>query len=392
MNDLTEFLNEFGISRSDFDKTGIIWDELLEIRKDYEKYIPELTPPANYLIDTFHQVKIIHSVRFRIKSSSHLLEKIIRKRLEEPNRIIDIKNYKDEVTDLIGLRALHLFKEDWLLIHRFITNTWDLKEAPIAYYRNGDSLDYIDGFKSNGCIVKEHPFGYRSVHYLVKTSPNKTTYVTEVQVRTIFEEGWSEIDHIIRYPYDKNSKLLNQFLVIFNRLSGSADEMGSYVQYLKYELDKREKEFSEAVSKKVQIIEDLKSKIKDLELQPKIAREWVNELDNILNLPNLNPAEYQFKSPDFYKIVGPSDFPIYNSYKISDSGEIKIPDWNKMHFPDYSVVKPFGLNIIEHSEESELKSETIEEKPKLVKKKRKLVKKKPNLFKKTPPKINDSLS
>lgn len=356
MDNLSDFLVHFNITQAEFQSTKLVWSDLLKIRFDYESFKLELTPPANYLIEAFHSVKTIHSVRFRIKNSDHLVEKIIRKKLEEPDRIIDITNYKTEITDLIGLRALHLFKEDWVSIHHFITGNWNLKEEPIAYYRKGDSPEYIEVFTKFGCKVKEHPFGYRSVHYLVETSPNKTTYISEVQVRTIFEEGWSEIDHKIRYPYDKNNRLLSQFLVMFNRLSGNADEMGSYVQYLKKELDSKEKEFKDAVEKKISIIEDLKRKIKELELKPKVALQWQNELDEILKLPTLNINSFDLKLPDFTQIDLPDiskfkmpvlpklelldlsafNTPVYPRFEMPDLSYLKIPDLPKIEFPDLS--------------------------------------------------------
>ncbi len=350
MENLSEFLVQFNIPQSDFESTGLDWDMLLKIKADYENFKLELTPPANYLIEAFHNVKTIHSVRFRIKNPTHLIEKIIRKKIDEPERVIDLTNYRTEITDLIGLRALHLFKEDWLSIHHFITGNWNLKEEPIAYYRSGDSPEYIEVFKKYGCKVKEHPFGYRSVHYLVETSPNKTTYISEVQVRTIFEEGWSEIDHKIRYPYDKDNRLLSQFLVMFNRLSGNADEMGSYVQYLKKELDSKEREFKDAVEKKILIITDLKKKIKELELQPKVALQWEKELNEILKLPTLNMNSFELKLPDFSKIEMP-DFtnikiPNYSKIEMPDFTSIKSPDYSKIELPDFTKSKmPDSLNL-----------------------------------------------
>ena len=335
MTELSDFLSQYNIIKEDFDSTGLYWNDLQKLREEYEIFQNELVPPANYLIEKFHNVKSIHSVRFRIKDSNHLIEKIIRKKIENPERIIDVNNYKSEITDLIGIRALHLFKEDWINIHQFIKGNWSLKENPIAYYRKGDSQEHIEIYKKYGCEVKEHPFGYRSVHYLIETSPSKTTYISEVQVRTIFEEGWSEIDHKIRYPYDKDNKLLNQFLVMFNRLSGNADEMGSYVQYLKRELDNREKEFKNAVSKKITIIEDLKSRINELELQPKIASKLESKLNEILKLPTLDMSKYQLEFPDLYKI----EFPDFSNIELPDLSNIKLQEYSNIELPDVIELK-----------------------------------------------------
>lgn len=187
MEKLQDFLHSFNIKKEDFELTDLKWEDLKKIRTDYLSFKEELIDPANYLVNAFHRITSVHSVRYRIKDPNHLIEKIIRKKIEDSERIINIDNYKTEITDLIGLRALHLFKEDWLNVHKSINEKWDLVETPTAYFRKGDPSDYVKIFEDNGCSAKEHPYGYRSVHYLLKTSPNKSTYTSEVQVRTIFE-------------------------------------------------------------------------------------------------------------------------------------------------------------------------------------------------------------
>lgn len=62
----------------------------------------------------------------------------------------------------------------------------------------------------------------------------------EIQGRTLFEEGWSEIDHDIVYPYFKDDVMLNDFSTLLNRLSGMADEMSSYFRRMKREKEEIE--------------------------------------------------------------------------------------------------------------------------------------------------------
>ena len=189
-----------------------------------------------------------------------------------------LENYKEKLTDLIGLRALHLFKEDWVFINDFITQNWDLKQNPVANYRKGDADDIIEFFKKKGCEPKEHKYGYRSIHYIIKTQPGKHIYYGEIQVRTIFEEAWAEIDHTIRYPYDKENRIFFQFLLILNRLSGSADEMGSFIKFLKAELDLRDKLFNTQMQEKDALISDLETKIEKLDLQGQELKEVKEDL------------------------------------------------------------------------------------------------------------------
>src|SRR5258708_36248047 len=55
---------------------------------------------------------------------------------------------------------------------------------------------------------KQEKFGYQSVHYLVKLRANRTALpeyarfsglVAEVQVRTVLQHAWAEIEHDIQY-------------------------------------------------------------------------------------------------------------------------------------------------------------------------------------------------
>ena len=75
MKELTDFLQHLNVSLEDFEATGLQWENLLKIKEDYDIFKKGLVAPTNYLLKAFHEVKTIHSVRFRIKNTSHLIEK-----------------------------------------------------------------------------------------------------------------------------------------------------------------------------------------------------------------------------------------------------------------------------------------------------------------------------
>lgn len=231
---LETFLETNRISSDDFQKADIAWETLEAIGEDYQKQQSGLRKAAELIAGLMQSFEGVHSVRWRLKDVSHLLEKIVRKRAAGSEKYSDIsvENYFDKVTDLLGVRALHLFKDDCFTIDGSIRSAWSLKEKPIAYIRKGDEGPTTSKFESAGFDVKQHDAGYRSVHYVVETRPYKTTISAEVQVRTIFEEGWSEIDHRVRYPNFSDDPLVFYILAIFNRLAGSADEMGEFVRGL----------------------------------------------------------------------------------------------------------------------------------------------------------------
>lgn len=258
------FLAKFDISEKDFESTKLRWEDLQSIKKDYRKIKKELNLIARYMEEKLHTLDMVHSVRYRIKDTEHLLAKIIRKKIEDPKLEITVHNYKSLITDLIGIRAIHLFKEDWVFIHKFIEDSWDLHKQPFAYIREGDASSCVEEYGNYKCGIKVHPHGYRSVHYLIQSKPSRDPYIAEIQVRTIFEEGWSEIDHTIRYPNNIVDPLLNKFLDTFNVLTGNSDQMGSFVRNLKNDLLKGTEKiegYEKLTEKNTEIIGDLRKRI-----------------------------------------------------------------------------------------------------------------------------------
>lgn len=230
-----DFLDSMGIKIDRFDKLGRDVQILIDIANDYEKHRNDLLDEASYIANKLQRCKGVHTVRSRVKDTDHVVEKIIRKweekRIVEKYDTISKNNYKEVITDLVGVRAIYLFRKDWELVHNLILSKWEKQEEVVIYYRNGDDLTQYEGYQD--CERKEHDKGYRSIHYIIPaTKIDGLQVCCEVQTRTIFDEGWSEIDHNVRYPSFLDDPHLQEFLNIFNRLAGSADEMGSYVNEL----------------------------------------------------------------------------------------------------------------------------------------------------------------
>lgn len=322
--DQDEFFEEYGIQDDQFEKSGLTWNDIVEIGNHYLSIRGDLEPTAEYVVKCLRRVGAVHSLKYRIKSHRHLLEKIIRKSDADSSRRINIENYQTEITDLIGVRALHLFKGDWLTIHDFITHAWELHETPIAYVRVGDVERFTDKFKEKGCEVKEHPFGYRSVHYLIRSKPRKALRIIEIQVRTIFEEGWAEIDHRTRYPYDTNNPLLGQYLGTFNRLAGAADEMGTIVMVLKQQIDERNQE-RKAKDKKIQELEDeLQNTVAQLAVSDE-EKEELKQKIKALNETRQERASYELPSDPGGETLLSMDYPMLGGRALGlsqDPGQI----------------------------------------------------------------------
>lgn len=245
------FLSQYKITEDDLAKAQIQWDELSFIAKEYEAIDGILHVIGKEFIDEYlYDIEKagIHSYRYRTKDVGHLLEKVIRKKKESPEKFrkLDHTNFHKFITDLIGIRVFFLYREDWIHFHKYITSRFEnnpeiyiedrladfdedinhyyIAEKPKVYKRAGDSKIY----DKNEIEIKADGI-YRSLHYIIKYKG----YYVEIQGRTLFEEGWSEIDHDIVYPYYKDDEMLTNFSTLLNRLSGMADEMSSYFRKMK---------------------------------------------------------------------------------------------------------------------------------------------------------------
>lgn len=144
---------------------------------------------------------LVHSVKSRLKDEGHLEDKISRKRAE--GRQITIENIFTEITDFAGLRVLHLYQNQFSGIHEFImakvkNKSWKLLEKPVAYTWDPESVEFFKAYKIKTSIKSSY---YTSVHYLIAPANEEGNLSCEIQVRTLFEEAWGEIDHSINYPH-----------------------------------------------------------------------------------------------------------------------------------------------------------------------------------------------
>ena len=143
---------------------------------------------------------IVHSVKNRLKNRDHLKDKIVRK--WDPESPISPINVFERITDLAGVRVLHLYQDQFPNIHAEVLDKinrqkdWSLVEPPKAYTWDPESKQFFEGLGINVEIKESY---YTSVHYVVRPRPD-SPLCCEIQVRTLFEEIWGEVDHTLNYP------------------------------------------------------------------------------------------------------------------------------------------------------------------------------------------------
>lgn len=195
-----------------------------------------------------NSIEGVHLSCNRIKKKDSLLLKIIDKKYKEglspqsKYRNLDSSNYFEIVTDLIGMRMIINYRGKWQDIHTAILALFPFNdsddaifplphilgqsftaERPKVFYAFGDSIAQYEAKNIETCL---HEKGYRGLHYIVSYDD---VYI-EVQVRTIYDEAWSDCDHRYVYKHEASPsnnalKQLSPILCSFTNIAGDISDL-----------------------------------------------------------------------------------------------------------------------------------------------------------------------
>ncbi len=173
---------------------------------------------------------LIHFIKHRIKSCESLREKLIRKTLEQKasglNKPIDESNLFEQVTDLAGIRLIHLHTAQLREIHPCILDIlheqkFSLIEEPTA---NCWDIEYAQLFSGYGIKAKSRDSMYTTIHYVVEAN-QRTKITCEVQVRTLMDEVWGEVSHRVNYPAESPSIACRDQLKVLARMTSGCTRL-----------------------------------------------------------------------------------------------------------------------------------------------------------------------
>lgn len=160
-----------------------------KLRPTYELFANTL---KEILTKTLNEKKInYHSIESRAKQIESFGSKAIKPNENDPTKPKYSEPLK-EITDLSGVRIIAFFPKTIKEIGKVIETQFDVIEV-------SDKSEILE---------KEEKLGYQSVHYLVKLRANRLTLpeyqtfdnmVSEIQLRTILQHAWAEIEHDIKY-------------------------------------------------------------------------------------------------------------------------------------------------------------------------------------------------
>ena len=185
MNEESELAEEF-----DFEHHKIrAIEEYQKARPLYEEYADVI---KKILFEIFKAQNIkIHSIEARAKAVDDFGNKALTPSPDNPSKPY-YPNPLSDIKDMAGVRIIVFFPK-----------TLDLVDNIIKA-----QLEVIEKYNKALTLMKEEKFGYASIHYLVKLKDNRINLleysrfrdlVAEIQVRTILQHAWAEIEHDIQY-------------------------------------------------------------------------------------------------------------------------------------------------------------------------------------------------
>lgn len=246
-----------------------------------------------------------YAYKFRVKSKSDILSKKSRKIEKKPQyKLIDI-------TDVIGVRLVTLFKSDMLKAYEVLIDTLAKPKpgsefhsaAPeeIIVYKGTSALDELSNeIKSitrksfRGATIRSENSveGYSSIHVICRHINNieeldcangPYRLPIEVQIRTVFEDAWGEIDHKYGYTIREgkeagtpinNSHHIKSHLKV---LKGFTDACMEYAESIKREATPEILDVTTGASKTISVEsdEDVLNRFREIGMKEDFIQKYV---------------------------------------------------------------------------------------------------------------------
>ncbi len=210
-----------------------------EIYLSYKDVFQEILSAIELKLKSTLKLVSMPTFKTRIKSFNSYYKKVLRQKAQEVGESRKLVC----LTDMIGIRVICAFLED-------------LNEVMNQIKQNFDVIEIED----KGANQSFREFGYESLHILIKIPadcmPVKNTtpalpenMVCEIQVRTILQDAWAEVEHELIYKSEFNpfDKPLRRKLASINASLSLADtifqEIRDYQKKLQNELSTRRNNF-----------------------------------------------------------------------------------------------------------------------------------------------------
>ncbi|OMQ41040.1 GTP pyrophosphokinase family protein [Pseudomonas putida] len=227
---------------------------------------------------------VVHSVSSRCKTPGSLEVKA-QKKFDKGSEYADLKS----VTDLAGVRVITHFASDVDRVAKIIEHEFE--------------VDYANSIDKR---LAQEPdrFGYTSLHYVVALSDdrlNLSEYFkfkgvkVEIQVRSILQHAWAEIEHDIGYK--ASDEVPNEVKRKFSRLSGLLELADEEFMDIRNKVDIYAESVKNAVGKELETIAIDKTSLDSFAVSNQLVVALDQEIADILKTnivaPNFLPQEFE---------------------------------------------------------------------------------------------------
>jgi ppGpp synthetase/RelA/SpoT-type nucleotidyltranferase len=200
----------------------------------------------------------IHSVQARSKDPRSFARKAASSSDTDPTKP-KYANPLAQITDLAGVRVITQFLGTLSKIDEILNQEFDIVE------KSNKGLE----------LIEEDRFGYQSIHYLVRIKRSRTVLaeyqrfdgaITEVQVRTILQHAWAEIEHDIQYKSSEAipAEIHRRFMALAGMLEIADREFQA--------IEEADRELEEKANTSVE-----RGTLEGVEITPKALRSFLNK-------------------------------------------------------------------------------------------------------------------
>ena len=159
----------------------------------YKPYLKKILTAIEGKLKGVVKLSSMPTYKSRVKSFDSYYKKILRQKPEEAIANVHLT----QLTDMIGIRIICAFLEDLSEVEKQLVKNFDVREIE----RKGADQNFRE-------------FGYESVHVLIAVPedcypkedrdkyPLSPDTVCEIQIRTILQDAWAEVEHELVYKAD----------------------------------------------------------------------------------------------------------------------------------------------------------------------------------------------
>ncbi|HOP64027.1 MAG TPA: tetratricopeptide repeat protein [Spirochaetota bacterium] len=223
-------------------------------QKKFEKILELLTKKFEKL---FEGSGCNAQIKGRIKNFDALYRKLL---LKSQNDSIEFPF--DFITDIVGMRIVVPFLEDLDSVEKLLRENFEISDTK---------------YKSRELSIRE--FGYDSIHLLIKLPEevskkfkNTENMKIEIQLRTILQDAWAEVEHELIYKtsIDKVEDTIRRKMIAVNATLSLGDtifqEIRDYQRKRYKDIQERHKKLMDKVSTIPEKMEKMKVNIEPVEI------------------------------------------------------------------------------------------------------------------------------